>query len=293
MKQLPYSRKRGAMTRRLMLFTVLVISVLISESDSFLQGAQSVQPRAPAGASSVGTVPVGSSRPQTQAGVGTSQNQSGGGAAGGSSRPLIIPSGVRTIQDGQYSITSARPLAVAAQLLSLKLGVPVSYEDATWLATADVTTAKLDPSVSRAASPSFRVPIVPRESAFDFTLPSLAEMRNSSQPETIIAAVIETYHRLRNPGQFKLIRFGEGEFSIAATAAGGKDGNMVPQLLPLDTRISFPPRKRSLDEAIEEICAKVTASGPIPLINNAPPAMYFTNNYTEIGADNEVARSEE
>jgi len=181
-------------------------------------------------------------------------------------------------------------LAVAAQLLSLKLGVPVSYEDATWLATADVTTAKLDPSVSRAASPSFRVPIVPRESAFDFTLPSLAEMRNSSQPETIIAAVIETYHRLRNPGQFKLIRFGEGEFSIAATAAGGKDGNMVPQLLPLDTRISFPPRKRSLDEAIEEICAKVTASGPIPLINNAPPAMYFTNNYTEIGADNEVAR---
>ena len=124
--------------------------------------------------------------------------------------PLVVPTGVRQVGDNSYSITAARPLAVAAKLLSQKLGVPISYEDAAWVSDSDVQNAKVSDSVLRSAGPNYKVPLVPRESTFDFGIAGAL----SGNIGFSIQAVIDSYHRFRNPGEFELRRFGEGEFSI-------------------------------------------------------------------------------
>jgi hypothetical protein len=201
--------------------------------------------------------------------------------------PYSLPDGVTAEPNDRFAIKSPRALAVAAQLLTQVLGVPVSYEDAIWKAGADVTSwtpaiaARLNPSVGLSTR------IGAREAMFDFAVPAAAE-RKYIPAESIVSSVIETYHRAGSPGEFKVIPFGMEEYSIAAEFAGDKDGRKVQQHRPLDERITFPAKKRSVSAAIDEICRTVTKAGGISVLNNV--SINFSQVYTDIGADNEVAR---
>jgi hypothetical protein len=235
------------------------------------------------------TPPAGATQNQGGSPFGTSPT----GAAAGTqdhSLPYSLPKNVRAIGNGQFNITSARPMAVAAQLLSQRVGVPISYEDAAWNAPSDVEPATLPAETLKKAPPNYRVPLVPRTTSFEFSLPSIDEIRNVGNPEATIRSVIETYHRYGNPGRFKLLKFGDGEYSIVAESAGDKNGRMVAQQLPLDTVISFPAETRSINLIIEVICQAVSAAGGTQLSNASPADMYSVNTFTDMGATNEKAR---
>jgi hypothetical protein len=209
-------------------------------------------------------------------------------------QPYKLLSGVTIPSQNQYSITGPRPLATAAQLLSQKLAVPVSYEDASWASDADVTVATLtSPIPVPAWVPR---PLVPREHTFGFTLPSLAELRKATA-EPVIQSVIDSYHRSGNPGKFKVIRYGTNEFSIVAVSAADQSGKDTIQLSPLDTRITFPAKQRSRLDAIEEIrnivsnaSANLSVDYGAGVVSGNGYLNYLSNNRTDTGASNETAR---
>ena len=206
-----------------------------------------------------------------------------------SSKPLTLPRGAVMTQEGQFTITNGRPLAVAAKVLSQKLGVAISYEDPMWASAADVTAVAMPPNYQ---SPFSRTPVAilePRDRTFDFALAS-SESLKGTRPESVIQAVISSYYRFQNSAEFKVISLAGDQYSIAAVSAEDKSGQRIQQLLPLDVRITFPAEKRSLTGALDEICRAVSRSGTTTLINASPDSLYKNNTYTNIGANNETAR---
>ncbi|PYS46225.1 MAG: hypothetical protein DMG13_30475 [Acidobacteria bacterium] len=55
--------------------------------------------------------------------------------------PIRDLDGVRFVSEGLFTINDPRPLERAAELLRRKLRVPISYEDAAWMAGRDVMQA--------------------------------------------------------------------------------------------------------------------------------------------------------
>jgi len=207
-------------------------------------------------------------------------------------QPFKLPAGISMPGPNQYTITAQRPLAMAATILSQKLAVPISFEDALWAADAD-----LMPMVSSIPfPPGFRPSPVPREHTFSFTLQSTPELRKAAA-EPVIQSVIDSYHRSGGPGRFKVVRFGTNEFSIVAVSAADRSGKDTPQVSPLDKRISFPAMRRSRMDAIEEV-RRLVSDGSVNLNVDSSGGVvsgngfrnYLGNNTTDTGATNEPAR---
>jgi len=174
-----------------------------------------------------------------------------------SARPVTLPKGTKMVREGRYAITDAKPMASAAQLLSQKLAVPISYEDGAWLDNG----------------------------TFEFDLPATTVGLLAAAPESVIQSVIARYNGSGHQGEFKLVRFGDDEFIIVAASLIDKNGTKSPQVLPMDTRITFPASRRTLFDAISLICEKAG------LYNNVSWSGYMGNTFTETGADNETART--
>jgi hypothetical protein len=203
-------------------------------------------------------------------------------------KPVTLPRGARLTGDGAYTITSGRPLAIAAQIASEKLGVPISYEDASWMAGADLVAVPApQPSNSRGPGANGNGPVEPREHVFDFSIPSNAR---ELPAEAVLQSILDRHHAARNPGDFRIVRFGKGEYSIVADYADDKSGKRSKQVAPLDVRISLASKRRTLEEAIADLSAAIKAASGITLTSAQSFGAYFTNSYIEIGANNRVAR---
>jgi hypothetical protein len=207
-------------------------------------------------------------------------------------RPFQLPSGIKE-SGNEYTVTGQPPLAVATQLLSQKLAVPISYEDAAWAADSDLTSARIVPGVP---IPPFALPRVPAEHTFSFTLAPLNELRKADAA-SVIQSVIDSYQRSGSPGKFKAVPYGTGEFSIVAVSAADQSGKDIVQRSPLEKRITISAKKRSRMEAILEICTIVSddtvhlgVDASAGVVSGSGYLNYLTNNTTQAGADNEPAR---
>jgi hypothetical protein len=219
-----------------------------------------------------------------------------GGVRSGVPAPAIavesasLPKGARELQLGTFDVTDTRPLEVAAALLSRKLGVPIGYEEGPWASTAEVLRAADLPGNPQVWSgPNPRGPRIPRGGTIIFTIPG-----NSSQgggAAQVIQAAIDNHRTRKNPGEFRMVSFGESEFSIVADRVENSNGTMVKTLPPLDSIISFPEVERSLGETIDLILKTAAAKAQLQIFQ-----MFVDNNYLrttrlKLGAKNQLART--
>ena len=186
------------------------------------------------------------------------------------SLPLAsLPRGVRESQPGTFIVTSSRPLEVAAQLLTRKLGVPVAFEEAAWLSPRDLALVRQDSTVS-------------------VTIPP-----NVQNKANVIQAVLDSHRTNRNPGEFKLVRFGGDGLGIVADFAEDEKSTVVRQVNPLDLRISFSEEDRTINDTITLIYSEIKkVSGPrrisIVTVGQMPTSFYVER--VRVGASDEVAR---
>jgi hypothetical protein len=172
-------------------------------------------------------------------------------------RPIDGVSVMRERNDSiEYSINNPRPLEQTATLLRRKLGVPVSYEDPAWSFSGDVVYSADLPANRHFVdqNPNWRGPRVPRGGIFEATLPRNA---SAADPFVMINAVVASYPIRNNPGLFKVVKFGDNEYSIVGIGAANSDGRVVQQTAPFDRRVSFPEEERTLADTLDLICKPI------------------------------------
>jgi hypothetical protein len=203
------------------------------------------------------------------------QNQANGQVRGGrpgtfETRPLAsLPRGVREVQPGVFMVTGTRPLEIASQLLMRKLGVPISFEEATWSSPKDVSLASHERNVT-------------------VSIPTPVSSKNS-----VIQAALDSHRLNSNPGEFKVIRFGDDNFGIVADFAEDQKGTMIQQVNPLDFRISFPEADRTVAETLNLIYRgidTITKMRGFAFIPVGPRVESFNRVNVRVGANNEIAR---
>ena len=197
--------------------------------------------------------------------------------------------GVKVTEQGRYSVTDPRPLEIAAILLQRKLGVPISYEETAWVYAGDLVNASTLPGNEKLSGTG---PLVPRLTKLDLTIPMTPSALATVAPETLAQQAIDSHRSYGNPGDFKVVRFGDGELSIVIDKATTKEGRLVAQNAPLDTRISFPEADRSLLDTLNLIVKGIAAKSQMQLLlgPSAPPR-YFVEKKIRVGAQDEPARN--
>jgi hypothetical protein len=198
-------------------------------------------------------------------------------------------SGVQMTEEGRYSVTDPRPLEIAAMLLQQKLGVPISYEETAWVYPGDLANASTLPGNEKMRGTG---PLVPRMTTLNLTIPTTSSVLAAVVPETLVQQAIDSHRAYGNPGDFKVVRFGDGELSVVIDKATTKEGRLVTQTAPLDTRISFPEAERSLLDTLNLISKNVAAKGQVQLLlGPTVPPRYFVEKKIRVGAQDEPARN--
>ncbi len=203
--------------------------------------------------------------------------------------PAAIPpiDGVSLVRDGVYRITDPRPLEQATRLLERKLGVPIWYEDPVWSFNGDLVHAADLPANRELATryPDWRGPLVPRGGTFDVILPTAPATLRAANPVDLLETAIASHMSFRNPGEFKVLQFGNNEFSIVGARAANKDGQIVEQVPPLDRRVSFPEAERTLADTLNLISSAINVKLMVEFAGGPKKSRRVL-----IGANNEVAR---
>ena len=192
------------------------------------------------------------------------------------------------------SVEGPRPLAEAAKLLELKLGVGVSYEDVPLVYSGDYARASNtswgrkygdDHAEFKAANP------------FGFTGGTL-QIRFQTDTRTrqpiapasrLLQDVIDQHSTRNNPGEFRLATLGN-DFSIVPTAARDRNGKMVAVRSPLDFPISFPVAERTGMETLRIICDAVTMASGYRVGVGSIPLNMMRNTVVRLGVNGELAR---
>ncbi len=117
------------------------------------------------------------------------------------------------------------------------------------------------------------------------TLPkTLADFR-SANPVKLLEAAILSHSQLRNSASFKVVQFGDNEFSIVGTGAASKGGQSVARASPLDRRISLPAADRTIADTLKLICDSTNVRLMVEFRGGAEKS-----RHVQLGANNEVAR---
>ena len=191
------------------------------------------------------------------------------------------------------SVTGARPLDQAAEQFEARYGIPVSYEDATYVYKGDLVDkthpdyAKSHPDGPRALFPKGGTLVL----RGDPNLPFYVAPGNAAMP--LLKSLLDAHVKAGIPGEFKVIPNGDG-LDIVPVAVKDVAGILSPDQSPLETKISLPELKRTGDETLNEICKAILASSgkkvgvgssPFMGVQSIPPYS------VTIGARNEPARS--
>ncbi len=221
--------------------------------------------------------------------IGRGSDSSRVGALPDADAPVPIRSidGVTTVRDGDYTIDDPRPLEQATKLLERKLGVPIWYEDPQWAFSGDLIQAADLPANRElvAKNPSWRGPLVPRGGSMSLTLPTTLSEFKAAHPIKLFETAIASHGQLRNSATFKVVQFGENEFSIVGIRAASKEGRLVDQVPPLDRRITFPAADRTLADTLKLICDSINVRLMVEFRGGPEKSRHVM-----IGSNNEVAR---
>jgi hypothetical protein len=181
-------------------------------------------------------------------------------------------------------VDDARPLEKAAEIIQMRYGVPIFYEDPNYAYRGDLVDKN---SEYRRTHPGVATSFAPKGGTLSLDLPGPVEAVSKATITGLLQSLLDQHERNGNISQFKLMDTGEG-IAIVPTATRDKLGSLAPDRSLLDLRISFPEEERSFDQTIEVFCQAVSAaSSGIEVGYVGQPVKRLL---VRAGATNEIAR---
>jgi hypothetical protein len=178
------------------------------------------------------------------------------------------------------SITDPRPMAKAAELLGLKFGVPIDYEDPEYSYAGDVVDVTI--AIARTA-PSTQRTLIPRGGSLEVALAA------SSDVGAVLQTVLQHHNGTDNPGKFQL-RQGNGRFEIVPTAVKRQDGRLGGEQPVLDVAITVPEQQWSGSELVGFICQALSQATGKTVVVGMVPTNLLNQTAVTLQADGEPAR---
>jgi hypothetical protein len=183
------------------------------------------------------------------------------------------------------SVDDPRPEAAAVWELENKYGYVITYEDPPFVFAADLKDVTRDRHPELSAEEAAKEPrrvMIARGGKIRVTY-RVGKDGRPKDPVRLIQSILDSLR----PGTFKLVRDGE-IFHVLPVRHRDRDGRMVEEESPLDTRISLPQLRRSESELRAAICDAVSRQNHIQL--GMASAGGLGGVISRIGAESVVAR---
>jgi hypothetical protein len=175
-----------------------------------------------------------------------------------SQSPATLPSTTKLFEINQVgnsihlTVTGARPLVAALDILQNKYGWSLNYEDPQYIAKADLiesTDARYANTVSGTRT---RVP-----NGGTFTVDFPAGDASGLDEEKTLKILIDAYNKTSNPGQFELRMQGQ-RFDFVGIAARDDSDKMKKQPPPLDAVVALSPQESPAIDAVRSVCEQIS-----------------------------------
>jgi len=254
-----------------------LISTLVLLTSAVVLGAQVRGTSGPVGPGGVRTTPPPNpapSLPRLQPGPPPD--------AGGPAEEIVVP------------IYAPRPLD--AVLTELKyFGVPLSYEEPTWLSPDDVAPLVNFPDPrNQRLNPNVIGP-APASLLLQFQVDAATKMHLRTPIDQLLRDVVARHNAAGNPGEFRVIDLGRGQGYSIVPVAAKSNGQMVSARSPLDVRITLETKERTALESFNALTVAVSQASGMPIVAfEMAMGGVISENHVEpvykFGANNEVAR---
>ncbi|MGA2048076.1 MAG: hypothetical protein ABSG96_10295 [Terracidiphilus sp.] len=204
-----------------------------------------------------------------------------------------------TEQTKTVEVTDGRPVAKAVQMLEGVYGVPITYEDP--IAVHGSQLQDVTGQVQRTPDPSHKV-IVQKDVTFSFALkptsrphPASSEIARDWRGSDLevsdaISSVLDGYMGVGGPVTFTATEE-DGIFHIIPSNYLDGDGKMRGATPILDTKITIPPKERTADGLLGEICQALSKSTDTRVWEGTAPTNLLLQRTTTISGSNVTARS--
>lgn len=202
---------------------------------------------------------------------------------------MIFVAGIahgQVVSNVPLSVSDPRPLAKAAEIIEVKYGLLINYEDPAYVHADDVRD-DTDPKYEL-ENPSARALSV-RGGELDFGLEVRADGRGLANPLRALQAVVGTHNSRGLPGSFRVTQT-RGVFNIVPDAVKDRSGRLASFTSPLDTKISIPEHEVTGTELVELICEEITRASGSKVVPGLLPSNVLNNTTVVIKANNQVAR---
>jgi hypothetical protein len=180
-------------------------------------------------------------------------------------------------RDGSTIIIDAnspRPLAQVLDALQVKYAWSIDYEDPQYTAVADVVDAPK-------SSP---LPKLPAGAAFSVQFPA-----NAPDEEKVLRAIVDSYNKSKNPGQFEL-RHADGIFYVVGDAAHDEKGGIAKQQVLLDAPVTLANEERTVTETVKLMCDQLAAQSGMQVTLGVTPRRPMDRNSIKLGGTKIPAR---
>jgi hypothetical protein len=194
------------------------------------------------------------------------------------------------IETMRISVDEGRPLAKAVQILELKSGTPISYEDPPWIYSDDVVRAADTPEGAEILKthPNFSA-IVPIGGRLDVSLPvDQITGRLTLSPADSLQRLLKDHIDRNNPGTFRIETLERG-FVVVPVSARDTMGQIVPVRSPLDFPIFFSETERTGVETLQTLLDTASKSSGYRVAIGAIPN-HLMNTRATFGARGETGR---
>jgi len=181
-------------------------------------------------------------------------------------------------------VEGPRPLDAALSELRTRHGWAITYEELPLQYSGDTVDATL--SVRRDGDVT-KPALVAKGGRLLFTYEA---QPNGENAEAVLLDLLREYRVSDPPFEFRLARTGDVFHAIARTSRNGR-GVPEERAPLLDTKISIPPKERTVQEMLVEILAAVRAEVGGRLDPPGWASSLFVQTQVVGGADNESARS--
>ena len=198
------------------------------------------------------------------------------------------------VSSQEVSITSERPIQMAAERLEDLYRVPITYEDTLYMNADDFVDVTAEVRLDHDGNNPNRV-LVPVRRTITFLLAEAEISKMKSQPERSAAAlmalksVIDSYALAAGAAEFNAFQDSAGlhVVSRAFHDVSARSETMRPVL---EIPVWITQQQRPALDVIEEICQQVSLRGRLPLDVGTVPTNLLANKTVSVDAKNANAR---
>jgi hypothetical protein len=199
----------------------------------------------------------------------------------------------QAVRQMRLFIDDPRPLAKAAELLELRHGLQVTYEDAEYRYSGDVvdvTRRVVKPEYLKADSQLKKV-FIPKGGSMDLTYEINAITRKPDNPGLLIQSLLNAHRNYDYPGVFSSQQVGK-TFHIAPSQVKNESGLFIATSSPLDTLISLPEGEQTGLNVLKLLCEEINKrwSGSKVVLGTVPINL-LNQSKVVVRAANEPART--